>query len=262
MPGVGGSAPRLPSFPTDRLDPRWGQTDVVLQLCADAPTTLAHARRVLVRTARPLARPVWRQDGFTQPDRSGPGDGTPRNLMGQVDGTANPRPGDPDFDELIWIPGPGPLGGGTQLVFRRIAMLLDTWERVGRVERERVVGRRLADGAPLTGGEPAAPLRLAARDGHGRLVIPHDAHVRRAHPATPQERFLRRGYSYDDGHGAGLLFVCYQADIERQFVPVQRRLAELDALNRWTRAVGSATYTVLPGCRPGGHLGDTLPLDA
>ena len=259
FPTVEGFCPALPSFRTDALQPRWGQTDVLLQLRGDDATTLAHARRVLSRTADVFTRQVWRQDGFVS-SRETRGRGvTPRNLLGQVDGTINPEVGSVDLARVVWIP-EGPLRGGTHLVLRRIAMQLDTWEQVGRAQRDLVLGRRLEDGAPLTGDAEHDPLDLEAGTPDGVPTIPLDAHVRRAHATTPEERFLRRGYNYDDADGTGLLFAAYQADLARQFVPVQRRLSESDALNEWTQAIGSATYTVLPGCQPGGTLGDTLGL--
>ncbi|WP_416428886.1 hypothetical protein [Paenarthrobacter nicotinovorans] len=57
---------------------------------------------------------------------------------------------------------------------------------------------------------------------------------------------------------SGLIFVSYQADVERQFVPIQRRLDELDLLNEWTTPVGSAVFVIPPGCEPGGFTGDEL----
>ena len=44
----------------------------------------------------------------------------------------------------------------------------------------------------------------------------------------------------------------------RQFVPVQRRLAEADLLNLWTTPIGSAVFAVLPGAQPGEVLGEAL----
>ncbi len=260
LPEIPGYAPALPDFATDALEPRWGQTDLLLQLGSDDSTTLAHARRVLTRTARGFAETAWRQDGFQHARGSRADGSTPRNLLGQVDGTVNPVSDSADFARTVWITD-GPLAGGSHLVLRRIAMDLDAWEKVGRIRRERVLGRTLATGAPLTGGTEQDPLDLEARDPDGTPTIPLDAHVRRAHVVEPHERFLRRGYSYDDADGAGLLFAAYQADLQRQFVPVQRRLAASDALNTYTQAIGSATYTVLPGCRPGSTLGATLGLD-
>ncbi|MFC9767953.1 Dyp-type peroxidase, partial [Rhodococcus jostii] len=78
------------------------------------------------------------------------------------------------------------------------------------------------------------------------------------------ERFHRRGYNYDDPpvigevSNSGLIFVSYQRDIDTQFLPVQRRLAEFDALNQWTTPIGSAVYAIPPGALPGGYLAQTL----
>jgi deferrochelatase/peroxidase EfeB len=72
-------------------------------------------------------------------------------------------------------------------------------------------------------------------------------------------RLLRRGYSYDDGPGeAGLLLLLYQADPRRQFVPIQRRLAAGDALNRFAETVGSGLFAIPPGTSPGRPLADAL----
>jgi dye decolorizing peroxidase len=47
-------------------------------------------------------------------------------------------------------------------------------------------------------------------------------------------------------------------DVDRQFVPVQQRLAEHDALNPWITPVGSAVFLLPPGFGPDGYPGDTL----
>lgn len=52
--------------------------------------------------------------------------------------------------------------------------------------------------------------------------------------------------------------VSFQADPLAQFVPVQRRLDELDLLNTWTTPTGSAVFAVPPGCEEGGFVGETL----
>ncbi|MBI1375882.1 MAG: Dyp-type peroxidase [Frankiales bacterium] len=249
----------LPDLAIDRLEERWRQTDLLLQVGADDLVTLSHAVRVLTRDATSHATVVWVQRGFVPARGSAPDGTTPRNLLGQVDGTENPRPGTEDLSAAVWAEGPDWFRGGTMLVLRRIRMDLDSWERLSRSGREFAVGRTLADGAPLTGGTERTPLDLSATDPLGFPVISENAHVRLAHAQTPAERMLRRGYSYDDSPGAGtisdvgLLFAAYVADIERQFVPVQRRLADGDLLNRWTTPVGSATYAIPPGVRPG-HL--------
>ena len=58
---------------------------------------------------------------------------------------------------------------------------------------------------------------------------------------------------------SGLLFVAYQRDVDRQFLPVQARLAEFDALNEWTTPIGSAVFVIPPGVPgPGHYLGQQL----
>jgi dye decolorizing peroxidase len=255
----------LPRFPIDRLEERWGQSDLVLQICSDSPVTVAHAQRRLVVGAQPIVSTAWVQRGFREPlTRQTPG--MPfRNLFGQVDGTIQPSTGGAD-DSLIWLGADAPKGlrNGSSMVIRRIAMRLDAWDKADRVAREHAVGRRLSDGAPLTGQRETDPPDLLAKDPLGFPVIDPASHLRRAMPVEGHERILRRPYSYDDvpGEGSdsdsGLVFVSFQADPVRQFVPIQRRLAEADLLNIWTVPVGSAVYAVLPGARAGEILGQDL----
>jgi dye decolorizing peroxidase len=252
----------LPEFPEiDRLQDAWSDGDLLLQICADSPTTVAHAQRRLTTSVADLASVRWVQRGFREPYE---GPGVPmRNLFGQVDGTVQPDVGGLDAD-LLWVGDEGPawLRGGSSVVVRRIGMRLDDWDRVDRASRENAIGRRLDSGAPVTGGTVDTPADLEATDELGFHVVDDAAHLRRAHAAAPHERFLRRPYSYDDAEGgamrSGLVFVAYQADPERQFVPVQRRLAEMDLLNLWTVPVGSAVFAVLPGARDGEVLGQAM----
>ncbi len=260
----------LPAFPQiDKLQERWSDGDVILQICADSPVTVAHAQRRLITSAGDLARLRWVQRGFREP-YAVEGSGLPfRNMLGQVDGTVQPDTSGPD-DELLWVSGtaaPAWLADGSSMVVRRIGMLLDAWDAADRLSRENAIGRRLDTGAPLTappGAGADAPADLTATDELGFPVIDDFAHLRRAHAAAPHERFLRRPYSYDDAPTGdqrsltGLVFVTFQADPVRQFVPVQQRLAEADLLNLWTVPVGSALFAVLPGARPGEILGEAM----
>lgn len=249
----------LPEFTVDRLEDAWSGGDLLLQVCADDPVTVMHAVRLLAKQARTFATVRWLQRGF----RNSPGTVAPgttwRNPMGQVDGTGNI---DPAADQhLIWHTDStdGWLAGGTSAVARRIAMDLDGWDEVDRTGRENAIGRRLADGAPLTGSKEHDEPDLEAKGPNGFGVIDAAAHIRRSRSDDRGERFLRRPYGYDDGPGdTGLLFVSYQADIDRQFVPIQRKLDELDLLNEWTTPVGSAVFAVPPGAGLGEYLGQPL----
>lgn len=251
----------LPSFEIDRLDDRWKGGDVVLQLCSDSAVTIAHAHRQLMTGARSLLEPRWIQRGYREPANP-PTWSAGRNLFGQVDGTVQPALDGTD-DDLLWV-GDGSWRDGSALVLRRIAMNLDTWDALDRDSREVAIGRRLDSGAPLTGTHEQDPPDLAATDETGLPVIDQAAHMRRAMPRARHERFLRRPYTYDDEPGPravsnqGLLFAAYCADPLRQFVPVQRRLAELDLLNIWTTPIGSTVAAILPGAREGEYLGQRV----
>ncbi|MFC6236062.1 Dyp-type peroxidase, partial [Leucobacter soli] len=252
----------LPVFSRDRLGTGYDGGDLLLVVQADDATAVAHAARMLDRDLASFARPRWRQHGFRQARGAESEGTTTRNLMGQLDGTVNPAPADEDFASLVWLgEESGPLAGGTALVLRRIRMELDTWDQVDRPGREQSVGRRLSDGSPLSsppGSGEHTPADFAARDELGLSAIPVAAHIRRAHSSNPAERIFRRSDNYDDGTEAGLLFACYQRDPLTQFVPIQRRLDEVDLLNEWVTHVGSAVFAILPGFRAGETLGGSL----
>ncbi|MEU8265322.1 Dyp-type peroxidase [Micromonospora sp. NPDC048999] len=253
----------LPAFRIDRLQPRWSGGDLLLQICADDPVTVAHAQRVLIKDSRPFVTVRWVQQGFRRAAGAEPGR-TQRNLFGQLDGTANPTPGGP-LETAVWVPeGPPWLRDSTTLVVRRISMNLETWDLLGRTERELAVGRRLDTGAPLTGAAEHDQPDFAATDPDGLTVIPDFSHLTRAHVTDDRQKILRRPYSYDgtptaEGHAdSGLIFTSYQADITRQFLPIQQRLAEQDLLNEWTSPIGSAVFAIPPGCPEGGWIGQQL----
>ena len=153
----------------------------------------------------------------------------------------------------------------SSLVLCRIHMNLDTWDELDRPGREQSVGRNLANGAPLTGVDETDEPDFEATTAIGFPVIPAFSHMRRARTDDPAQRIYRRAYNYDDtpaGGGSvsnsGLLFASYQADVTRQFVPIQQRLADLDLLNTWTTPVGSAVFALPPGCAEGGYIGESL----
>ena len=263
---AGGAAPDwlapLPAFGIDRLEDSWSGGDLLVEIASDDPVTVAHTARMLLKDARRFAAVRWRQDGFRRARGSEQPGTTMRNLFGQVDGTVNPVPGTEDFDAVVWSTD-GWLAGGTSLVVRRIRMTLDTWDELDRSGREQSIGRTLSNGAPLTGVNETDEPDFAATGAAGFPVIPDFAHIRRAR-GDGTDRIYRRSYNYDlppTGEGvseSGLIFATYQADVTAQFVPIQRRLDELDLLNRWTIPIGSAVFAIPPGCDHGGYIGETL----
>jgi dye decolorizing peroxidase len=254
----------LPAFRTDRLEAKWCGGDLLLQICADDPVVVAHTSRVLLKNVRSMTRQRWRQNGFRNAYGSGESGGSMRNLMGQVDGTANIHD-EVAFDGHVWDDGAGQpwFAGGTVLVLRRIRAEMDTWDELDRAGKELVIGRRLDNGAPLTGERESDEPDLMASVG-GIPVIPPNAHIALARHRSNDEQFLRRPYNFDDAPSedrtsdSGLVFAAYQRNPARQFVPVQQRLAAADALNQWIVTIGSATFAILPGVKAGGFLGQTL----
>jgi dye decolorizing peroxidase len=238
----------------------------LFQICSDDAVTVAHATRMMLKDSRSFATIRWIQKGFRRsPGSEKPGT-TMRNLFGQVDGTVNPAPGSADFETLVWGTAGNPrwLTDGTGVVIRRIAMNLDKWDELDRPGRESAIGRTLDTGAPLTGTREKDEPDFAAKNPLGFPVIPEFSHVRRARSDNAGERIFRRGYNYDDrpanatSSNSGLLFASFQADVDRQFVPIQQRMAELDLLNQWITPIGSAVFAIAPGCEKGGYIGETL----
>ncbi len=255
----------LPAFTVDQLEEAWNGGDLLLHFAADDSMTVAHAARMMLKNTRTFADVRWSQKGFRRSRGSEKPGTTMRNLFGQVDGTANLEPGGDDFDRLVYSAGPAWLaGGGTSFVMRRIAMNLDKWDELDRGGREQSVGRTLANGAPLTGVDEHDEPDFDAKTPIGFPVIGAFAHIRRARSDNTDERIFRRAYNYDDTptggavSNSGLIFGSYQADVNAQFVPLQRRLDQLDLLNEWTTPIGSAVFAIPPGCSHGGYIGDTL----
>lgn len=248
-----GLAP-LPAFSKDRLQKRWTGGDLFLQIGADDAVVAATAARHLVAAASQVGQVRWWQRGFSSPTR--------RNLMGQIDGTANLSAEDPLFGEVLWSADTQPdwLRGGSYLALRRIRMDLDAWNAQPVAAQEAVIGRLKDTGAPLNGTKESDPVDLSAQTDRRELVIPSASHVRLSNPQnTHGARIHRRSYSYDDGsEGAGLLFMAWQADPRTGFIPIQARLDVGDALNAFTVAQGSALFACFPGCSEGGYVGETV----
>ncbi len=255
----------LPSFKMDKFQEEFVGGDVLIHVAADDPIVLSHATRSLIRDSMPFATLRSMQAGFAHSPGMVSEGVTHRNLMGQIDGTANPKLNTSDFDDVVWIQdGPQWIQGGTLLVYRRIEMNLDTWDQLGAPAKEEVIGRKLSNGAPLTGEKESDIPDLDARHANGLKVIPEFAHIRRAAPDAPGERIFRRPFSYElpatqaGSANVGLIWTAYQRDIEKQFLPIQRRLEQLDLLNNWTTPIGSAVFAIPRGVAPGEVIGQGL----
>ncbi|EYT79990.1 peroxidase [Streptomyces sp. Tu 6176] len=258
----------LPAFSSDRLDKARSDGDLWVQIGANDALVAFHALRALQKDAGSAARVRWQMNGFNRSPGATAHPMTARNLMGQVDGTNNPKPKDSDFDQRIFVPGggrPAWMANGSYAVVRRIRMLLDDWEKLSLPEQENVIGRRKADGAPLSGGTETTAMDLEKPGQDGTYVVPVNAHARITRPdQNGGAAMLRRPFSYHDGIGpdgtpdAGLLFICWQADPLRGFVPVQRKLDRGDALSPFIRHEASGLFAVPGGAAQGEYVGQRL----
>ncbi len=255
----------LPPMPREELDPDQSGGDLCVQACADNPQVAFHAVRNLARLARGIAVMRWSQLGFSRTASTSTGQETPRNLMGFKDGTDNLKAEQTAlFDKYVWVHEPAWMQGGSYVVTRRIRMRIEAWDRDILGDQEKVIGRYKVSGAPLGQTREFDPVDLNAKGPDGTPVIPLNAHIRLA-IGDGTIKILRRGYSFTDGMDpqtgelvAGLFFIAFQQDPRTQFVPLQMRLAQEDALNEYIVHVGSAIFACPPGVQEGGYLGQML----
>ena len=94
------------------------------------------------------------------------------------------------------------------------------------------------------------------KDPEGKAT-PMDAHIRLANPrtkASDKNLMLRRPFNYSNGVTKsgqlemGLLFICYQANLENGFIAVQKRL-DGEPLEEYIKPIGGGFFFTLPGVR-------------
>ncbi|HEX5256925.1 MAG TPA: iron uptake transporter deferrochelatase/peroxidase subunit [Mycobacterium sp.] len=254
----------LPPLDGDNLDPRLHGGDLSVQACADDPQVCYHAVRNMARLGRNIVSPYWAVLGFGRAS-AGPGQHTPRNLLGFKDGTRNIAT-DAEYAKFVWIEDSDQpwMNGGTYQVVRKIRMLMETWDvdRIGH--QQRIFGRTKEEGAPLSGKNEFDTPNFAAKGPDGNPLIDPMSHVGLAARENNDGIMIRRrSYNYTDGLdangqlNAGLLFISYQND-PRAFIRLQNRLGAHDLLNEYIRHIGSAIFAVPPAPAEGHYIGQSL----
>ena len=251
----------LPHFPKDQLEEAYTGGDICIQACANDPQIAFHAVRNLIRAASGKVKMKWAQAGFNAIPPDG---GTPRNLFAFKDGTVNPTKNS-EYKDSVWIqPGESKnwLVNGTYMVFRRIQMHLETWDRTTLNQQEATFGRYRDSGAALGKKGEFEDFNELEKDADGNYIIPETSHVHLARLA--KQTILRRSFSYTSGilsntgaYDAGLLFISFQKH-PQQFIDIQNRLGRNDKLNEYITHRGSALFACFPGVQKGSYLGEAF----
>ena len=241
---------KMTRFPNDSLDAALCHGDVLLQICANTQDTVIHALRDIIKHTPDLLSVRWKREGFISDHAArSKGKETPVNLLGFKDGTANPDSSDAKLMQDV----------------RLIQFRVEFWDRTPLKEQQTIFGRDKHTGAPL-GMQHEHDVPDYASDPEGN-VIALDSHIRLANPRTAQTQsglMMRRGYSYSLGVtlsgqlDMGLLFVCYQHDLEKGFLTVQKRLNG-EALEEYVKPIGGGYFFALPGIKQADrYLGQSL----
>ena len=250
---------KMERFSNDALDPKFCHGDLLLQICSNTAETNIHALRDVIKNMPDLIALRWKLDGFLPPHTiKRAGKDTVRNLLGFKDGTANLDGRDNALmDRVVWVqPGsdePAWAAGGSYQVVRIIRNLVERWDRTPLAEQQRIIGRDKMSGAPLgMNAEHDSPDYAGDPKGE-RISL--DAHIRLANPRTKEtdaSLILRRGFNFSRGISAsgqldmGLLFVCFQSDLNAGFLTVQKRLNN-EPLEEYIKPTGGGYFFVLPG---------------
>ncbi|MCU1727457.1 iron uptake transporter deferrochelatase/peroxidase subunit [Pseudomonas sp. 7P_10.2_Bac1] len=254
---------RMQGFPNDALEPALCHGDLSLQFCANTADTNIHALRDIVKNLPDLLLVRWKQEG-TVPPQAPTKPGVPpqsaRNFLGFRDGSANPDSNDNALmNSIVWVqPGsdePKWAVDGSYQAVRIIRNFVERWDRTPLQEQQSIFGRNKASGAPMD-GHHETDVPDYSKDPEGK-VTKLDAHIRLANPRTAQTNknlILRRPFNYSNGVNKngqldmGLLFICYQSNLDNGFIAVQTRLNG-EPLEEYLKPIGGGYFFTLPGVR-------------
>lgn len=150
---------------------------------------------------------------------------------------------DPSFNPTDLVLAPeyvNPGGFGSYFVLRKLSQNLAAFDEacstlantlgVDKELAEAYIVGRFKDGTPVVSSNKpngAASNGFNYENDHQGSRCPLHAHTRLMNPRTtdPNElgrQIVRRGFAYDEGGDAGIIFGCFQMDISRQFEFMQR----------------------------------------
>lgn len=255
---------RMTAFFNDALDPALCHGDLSIQFCANTPDTINNALRDIIKNLPDLLVLHWKQEGNVPPipERPGQPPESARNFLGFRDGSANPDSADAELmKKVVWVDPardgePAWAAGGSYQAVRIIRNFVERWDRTPLQEQEAIFGRTKDDGLPLDGGKSEFDVPDYEKDPDGAKT-PLDSHIRLANPRTPESQenlMLRRPFNYSNGVtksgqlDMGLLFICYQSNLEKSFITVQKRL-DKEPLEEYIKPVGGGYFFSLPGIR-------------
>lgn len=265
--GLGDKLPKvladgIPRMTAEKLDPKRGGGDLIIQACSEDPMVNLHALHNLTRIAFGRATMRWTQLGYGRTSSTSTKQATPRNLFGFKDGTSNIK-GEESAEELnkrLWIQPEDDQGswaaGGSYMACRKIKMMMEVWDELALGEQEKIIGRDKYKGAPLSGGEEFTAPDFSKEEG-GAPAIDPTSHVAVMNPENNSgRRMLRRGYNYLEGVDylgrldAGLFFIAFVRNPADSFIPVLARMKS-DQLTEYLQHLASGLYLVLPGVKDG-----------
>jgi putative iron-dependent peroxidase len=227
----------MPRFEGDEYDPAKTQADLVVQICSNVKFANQTTGETLLGLLSKAFTPKAYHQGFIFPGS--------RGLLGFIDGTANP--GTEDRPSVVLIGDADPtFRDGSYMLFRKIREDVAAWNKLSLRAQEDAMGRRKADSAeypdaPTTSHKKKSDVKLGRRD----------------------IKIYRRSYPFWSPFETGLLFICYQADLD-QYETIKKSMVSKargghDRLEDFYHAVEGGYY-FMPS-RPtsrGGFIGDFL----
>lgn len=250
------------AFLNDELNPALCHGDLSLQICANNSDAVLHALRLMAHAFDARMRILWLQQGqASAPEVHASGRlHSGRNHLGFRDGSANPDVNDVALmNRVVWVSEangePAWTYGGSYQAVRIIRNMVVQWDYLPVEMQEAIMGRAKTTGAPLDQRDATEfdePNFVTDADGSATAL---NSHVRLSNPRTPESQanlMLRRSFNYNNGLtqdgllDQGLLFICYQADLERSFIEVQKRL-DGEPLEAFVKPIGGGFFFSLPG---------------